>query len=50
MENKILCKLVNQKLQTYNETQWAINEWQIAAGEGKLCSRGCTITDTNNGG
>ena len=40
MENKILCKLTNQKLQTYNETQWAINEWQIAAGEGKLCSRG----------
>ena len=38
MENKILCKLVNQELQTYNKTQWAINEWQIAAGEGKLCS------------
>ena len=38
MENKILCKLVNQKLQTYNKTQWAINEWQTAAGEGELCS------------
>ena len=40
MENKILCKLVNQELQTYNKTQWVINEWQIAAGEGDLCSRG----------
>jgi hypothetical protein len=40
MENKILCKLTNQELQTYNNTQWAINEWQIAAGEGELCSEG----------
>ena len=38
METKILCKLTNQELQTYNKTQWVINEWQSAAGEGELCS------------
>ena len=38
METKILCKLTNQELQTYNKTQWVINEWQEVAGKGELCS------------
>lgn len=33
-------KLTNENMQTYNDTQWVLNEWRETDGAGELCSDG----------
>jgi hypothetical protein len=33
-------KLTNEKMQTYNNTQWELQEWKETSGKGELCSPG----------
>jgi len=40
METKIVYKLTDQNLQTYNGYQWNLGKWQKRPGTGDLCSNG----------
>jgi hypothetical protein len=33
-------KLTDEKMQTYNNTQWELQEWKETSGKGELCSPG----------
>jgi hypothetical protein len=41
MTKKIIrYKLTDQKMETYNRTQWEIGEWKQTSGDGELCGPG----------